>query len=61
LNQGNQASLVVNQQNYGVVFVQAVVGSVAHDEILSRWVSGVVQHEHRLGFAMRQKKRVKSV
>jgi hypothetical protein len=30
LNQRNQTGLVVDQQDYGVVFVQAVVGCSAH-------------------------------
>ncbi|MNF69390.1 hypothetical protein D3C84_512730 [compost metagenome] len=48
LNQRNQAGLVVDQQHYCVVFVQAVVGSVAHDEVLSSGINGVVQHGLRL-------------
>ena len=36
LHQGNQTGLVVDQQNYGVVFVQAVVGGVSHGGILFR-------------------------
>ena len=42
LYQRNQTCLVVDQQNYGVVFVQAVVSGVSHDGILFRngeWLS----------------------
>ncbi|MNV79757.1 hypothetical protein D3C71_1733250 [compost metagenome] len=61
LNQGNQTGLVIDQQHYSVVFVQAVVGSVAHDEVLLRWVIVVVQHGLRLRIDGGEKKTVETV